>query len=154
MHTSAPLWEKLALVTILAMATLLDFYRIDQNGFGNTYYATTVYSMSHSWRNWFFASFDPGGFVAVDKPPLGFWVQVVSVRLFGFHGVALILPQAIAGVLSVWVLYHIMRSVFGGPAALISASMLALSPINVVSNRDNTLDSRTVQQARLACSVS
>ena len=101
-------------VSILALAAVLDFYGIDQNGFGSTYYATTVRSMStRTWHNWFFASFDPGGLVTVDKPPLGFWIQAISVRLFGFHGVSLILPQAIAGVLSVGVLYCIVRQAFG-----------------------------------------
>ena len=101
---SIPRWEWLALASILALATVLDFYRIDQNGFGDTYYAATVQSMSLSWHNWFFAAFDPGGFVSVDKPPLGFWIQVASVKLFGFHGTSFILPQALAGVLSVGVL--------------------------------------------------
>lgn len=139
-----PRREQLALAAILALAAVLDFYRIDQNGFGNTYYATTVRSMSLSWHNWFFAAFDPGGFVTVDKPPLGFWIQVASVKLFGFHGTALIFPQALAGVLSVGVLYLIVRHSFSERTALISACMLAVSPINVVSNRDNTLESLVV----------
>jgi 4-amino-4-deoxy-L-arabinose transferase-like glycosyltransferase len=106
--------------------------------------------MSLTWHNWFFASFDPGGFVSVDKPPLGFWIQLVSVWLFGFHGSAVILPQALAGVLSVGVLYLIVRSFFGGSAALIGALALALSPINVVANRDNTLESLLVLAILLA----
>jgi 4-amino-4-deoxy-L-arabinose transferase-like glycosyltransferase len=149
-RASKPLWEWLALVTILALAFLLDFYRIDQNGLGNTYYAATVRSMSLTGHNWFFASFDPDGFVTVDKPPLGFWIQVVSVWLFGFHGTSLILLKAIAGVFSVGFLYLIVRPVFGGRAALISALVLTLSPINVVSNRDNTLESLVVLVVLLA----
>jgi 4-amino-4-deoxy-L-arabinose transferase-like glycosyltransferase len=143
-RVSSPLWEWAALGVILLLSAFLNVYRIDQNGFSNTYYAATVRSMSLSWHNWFFASFDPGGFVTVDKPPLGFWIQVASVWLFGFHGIALILPQAIAGILSVWVLYLIIKPVFGGQAALIGALILALAPINVVSNRANTLESQVV----------
>jgi 4-amino-4-deoxy-L-arabinose transferase-like glycosyltransferase len=139
-----PLWEWAALVVILLLSAFFNFYRIDQNGFSNTYYAATVRSMSLSWHNWFFASFDPGGFVTVDKPPLGFWIQVASVWIFGFHGIALILPQAIAGVLSVWVLYLVIEPVFGGSAALLGALALALAPMNVVSNRANTLESQVV----------
>ena len=149
-HVRVPLGEWLACASILALAAVLDFYGIDQNGFGNTYYATTVRSMTLTWHNWFFASFDPGGLVTVDKPPLGFWIQAISVRLFGFHGVSLILPQAIAGVLSVGVLYCIVRQAFGARASLFSALALALSPINVVSNRDNTLESLLVLAVLLA----
>lgn len=144
LYARLPLWEWLALAAMLALAALLDFSGIDHNGFGNTYYATAVRSMSLTWHNWFFASFDPGGFVSVDKPPLGFWVQVASVKVFGFHGPALILPQAIAGVISVGVLYCILRQAFGGRAALLGALALAISPINVVSNRDNTFESLVV----------
>jgi 4-amino-4-deoxy-L-arabinose transferase-like glycosyltransferase len=61
--------------------------------------------MLTSWSNFFFVSFD-AGFVSLDKPPLGLWVQAASAWLFGFNGLALLLPQAIAGVLSVAVLYH------------------------------------------------
>ncbi len=140
----SPRGEWLALAAILALAAVLNFYRLDQNGFGNTYYATTVRSMTLSWHNWFFAAFDPGGFVTVDKPPLGFWIQTASVWVFGFHGVALFLPQASAGILSAWLLYLVVRHDFSGPAALTSAFLLAVSPINVVSNRDNTLESLVV----------
>jgi 4-amino-4-deoxy-L-arabinose transferase-like glycosyltransferase len=149
-RASSPRWEWFTLATILALAAVLNFYRLDQNGFGNTYYATTVWSMSRSWHNWFFASFDPGGFVTVDKPPLGFWLQVASVWMFGFHGAALLLPQAIAGTVSVWLLYRVVRQHFSGPAALGSALVLAVSPINVVSNRDNTLESLLVLVLLLA----
>jgi 4-amino-4-deoxy-L-arabinose transferase-like glycosyltransferase len=43
-----------------------------------------------------FASFDPAGFVSVDKPPLGLWLQAASAALFGFSGPALILPSAVS----------------------------------------------------------
>jgi 4-amino-4-deoxy-L-arabinose transferase-like glycosyltransferase len=142
--THIPLWEKILLLGILLLTAGLDFYHIDHNGLGNTYYAVTVRSMSLNWHNWFFASFDPAGFVSVDKTPLGFWIQTLSVKVFGFNGPALILPQALAGILSVWLLYAIVRRVFDGLSALIGALALALSPINVVSNRDNILESLLV----------
>jgi 4-amino-4-deoxy-L-arabinose transferase-like glycosyltransferase len=47
--------------------------------------------------------FDAAGYVTVDKPPLGFWIQATSARLFdllglGFSGLAVLLPEALAGV--------------------------------------------------------
>src|SRR5262249_9068729 len=78
------------------------------------YYAATVLSMLQSWHTFFFASFDPGGFVTVDKPPLGFWVQAASARLLGFSGLSLLLPEALAGVAAVAVLYALVRRA-GGP---------------------------------------
>ncbi len=126
------------------MSAFLNLVAIDRNGLGNTYYAVTVQSMLRNWHNWFFVSFDPGGFVSVDKPPLGFWIQSISVRLFGFNGIALVLPQAIAGVLSIWLLYRIIRLHFDAAAALCGAFIFAISPISVVTNRSNILESLLV----------
>ena len=83
---------------------------------GNLYYAAAVRSMLTNWHAFFFAAFDPGGFVTVDKPPLGFWLQAASARLLGFSGGSLLLPQALAGVLSVAVLFALLRRAFGTPA--------------------------------------
>src|SRR4051794_27665154 len=73
--------ERVALGGVLLLAAALHLYRLDQNGYGNEYYAATVRSMLVSWHNFFFVSFDPGGFVSVDKPPLAFWIQAASARL-------------------------------------------------------------------------
>src|SRR5437763_6293798 len=91
-----------------------------------------------------FISFDLGGFVTIYKPPIGFWLQVVSVKLFGFNGLALMLPQAIAGVLSVALLYYLVRRIFGGAAGLLAALALAITPISVVADRNNIIDGTLV----------
>ncbi|HEY7848907.1 MAG TPA: glycosyltransferase family 39 protein, partial [Ktedonobacterales bacterium] len=110
----------------------------------NSYYAATVKSMLQNWSNFFFVSFDPGGFVSVDKPPLGFWIQALSAKLFGFSGFSILLPEALAGVLSVGLLYVIVRRFFGPLAGLLAALALAITPISVVTNRNNTIDSLLV----------
>jgi 4-amino-4-deoxy-L-arabinose transferase-like glycosyltransferase len=101
-------------------------------------------TMQDSWHNFFFNAFDPAGFVTVDKPPLGLWVQTISAAIFEFNGISLLLPQALAGVLSVLVLYHLVRRTFGPPAGLIAALVLAVTPIFVAANRNNTQDSLLV----------
>ena len=69
---------------ILALAACLDFWSLSQNGYANTYYSGAVRSMLQSWHNFFFVSFDPGGLVSVDKPPLALWLQAASAKAFGF----------------------------------------------------------------------
>ncbi|MEK7278602.1 MAG: glycosyltransferase family 39 protein, partial [Chloroflexota bacterium] len=123
------LLHALALIGILLVAVFLHFYRLDQEGYANLYYAAAVKSMLTSWHNFFYVSFDSNGFVAVDKPPLGLWFQAASALLFGFSGWSLLFPQALAGVLSVALLYHLVRRVFGPRAALVAALVLALTPI-------------------------
>src|SRR5579875_3522509 len=134
-------WHWLALAGIMLISLFMNFYQLGQNSFGNLYYAAGVRSMLDNLHNFFFVSYDPGGFVTIDKPPLGFWLQVLSAKIFGFTPFSVFLPQALAGVLSVALLYHLVRRHFGVVAGLLAALALALSPISVVTNRNNTIDS-------------
>src|SRR5215467_4029202 len=72
------LWKRLALGGVMLISLLMNFYQLGQNGFGNLYYAAAIRSMLDNLYNFFFISYDPGGFVTLDKPPLGFWLQVAS----------------------------------------------------------------------------
>ena len=134
-------WGRLALGVILLVAAFLNFYQISCEGYANSYYAAAVKSMSLNWHNFFFAAFDPSGFVTIDKPPLGFWFQVASVKLFGFSGVSLMLPEGLAGILSVALLYHLVKRVYGTAAGLLAALLMAITPVAVADNRNNTIDS-------------
>ncbi|HYA99555.1 MAG TPA: glycosyltransferase family 39 protein [Ktedonobacteraceae bacterium] len=136
----SPMWHRLALLGIVLVSVFMDFYRLGQNGFG-TYYPAAVRSMMDNWHNFFFASYDPGGFVTIDKPPVGFWFEVASAKIFGFNSVSILLPQALAGVLSVLLLYYLVRRHFGVVAGLLAALALAVTPISVVTNRNTTIDS-------------
>ncbi len=75
----------LGLAVVLLVAAALRLWRLEQNGFDNEYYAAVVLSMTQSWHNFFYNAFDPAGFVSVDKPPVALWIQVASVKLFGFN---------------------------------------------------------------------
>ena len=135
------LWQKFALIIIMLLAIFVHFYRLGQNGFGNLFYAAGVRSMADNLHNFFFVSYDPGGFVSVDKPPLGFWLQALSVKVFGFTPFSIFLPQALAGVLSVLLLFYLVRRHFGVTAGLLAGLALALSPLSVATDRNNTIDS-------------
>jgi len=130
----------LGLGLIVLLGTFLRFYELGAYSIGNTYYAATVQSMLTSWHNFFFASFEPGGSVTVDKPPLGFWIQAVSAYFLGVNGFALALPQALAGVLSIPLLYSMVKRQFGAWAGLIAALVLAITPVAVSTERNNTID--------------
>lgn len=133
-------WPRVGLVVILALSSALNIIGLGGEGYANTYYAAAVKSMLTGWHNFFFASFDAGGFVTVDKPPLGLWIQTISARLFGFSNWSILLPQALAGVASVGLLYWLVRRVWGPVAGLVAALALAVTPISVVTSRNNTSD--------------
>src|ERR1700730_6835288 len=113
-------WHRLALAGVLLIAVSMNFYHLGQNGF-DSYYPPAVRSMMDNWHNFLFAAYDPGGFTALDKPPVGFWFQVVSAKLFGFTPFSVLLPQAISGVLAVLLLYSLVRRHFGETAGLLAA---------------------------------
>jgi len=132
-------WYRLTLAVVLLLSAFLNLFRLTDEGYGNAYYAAAVKDMLTSWHNFFFVSFD-AGFVSVDKPPLGLWIQAASAYLFGFHGWALLLPQALAGILSVALLYHLISRAFGSVAGLIAALVLAVTPVAVGVERTNNSD--------------
>lgn len=133
-------WQRPLLIAILALSSALNMVGLTGEGYANTYYAAAVKSMLTSWHNFFFVAFDAGGFVSVDKPPLGLWLQTISAKIFGFSGLSLLLPQALAGVASVALLYWLVRRVWGPAAGLAAALALAVTPISVVASRNNTSD--------------
>lgn len=143
-------WRLLGYMAVLALSAFLNLFRVQQNGYGNLYYAAAVKSMLMNWHAFFFVSFDPAGFLAVDKPPGDLWLQTLSAKLFGFSGFSLILPQALAGVLAVAILFHLVSRTSGYLPALLAALCLAITPMGVAISRDNNLDMMLVLAVLLA----
>ncbi|MDO9326837.1 MAG: glycosyltransferase family 39 protein, partial [Methanoregula sp.] len=131
---------EILLCAILLLSGFLNFWNLWNTGFSNTYYAAAVRSMLENPGVAFFNSFDAAGFVTIDKPPVGLWVQCLSAALLGYSGWALELPQALAGVGSVALVYAIVSRPFGKPAGLVSAFALAVTPIFVAVSRNGTMD--------------
>src|SRR5215218_6304939 len=146
---AAVFWQRLALTAIVGLSAFLNLFQLTREEYGNTYYAATVKNMLTSWRNFFFVSSD-AGFVTVDKPPVGLWIQAASAKVIGFQGWSILLPQALAGVLSVGLVYHLVRRAMGPTAGLIAALTLALTPISVAISRHNNLEGLLVLVILLA----
>lgn len=142
--------DPVALLAILALTLALRLWGLEQNGWGAEYYTAAVRSMAISWHNFLYCTFDPAGFISVDKPPIALWLQVASVKLFGFHPLSLLVPQALEGVASVWLLFHLVRRRFGASAALPAALFFAITPVFVAVNRTNNTDSCLVLGLLLA----
>ncbi|MVX66043.1 dolichyl-phosphate-mannose--protein mannosyltransferase [Clostridium chromiireducens] len=143
--------EYLGISLILILSGILNFANIGIEGNGNGYYAAGVKSMTLNIKNFFFVSFDPGSFVTIDKPPLGFWIQAIFAKIFGFSGWSILLPQALAGVISVYLIYYLVKRAYGMAAGLISAVCLAITPVFVAASRNNTIDNLLVVTLLFAC---
>lgn len=124
----------------VALSTILSSWALGTVGWGNNYYAAAVRSMSRSWRAFFYGSLDRASFVTVDKPPLSMWVQALVVRVFGFHSMSLLVPQVLAGVGAVVLVYATVAPRWGRAAATAGALALAVTPISVMVNHSNNTD--------------
>ncbi|MBC1483010.1 glycosyltransferase family 39 protein [Listeria sp. FSL L7-1509] len=127
-------------VGIIIIAIFFNFYGIWNDDTVNPYYTAAVTSMVQNFHNFFYGAFDPAGFITVDKPPVALWLQAISALIFGVHGWSVILPQALAGVGSVILLYILVKPKFGEWAARITALIMALTPIAVAVTRTNNMD--------------
>jgi len=131
---------EIILAGILFVSAFLDIWNLWNQGFSNTYYAAAVRSMLANPAAAFFSSFDAAGFITVDKPPVGLWVQAAFAAILGYSGWVLDLPQVLAGVASAALMYCIVARPFGKPAGLVAAFALSITPIFVATARNQTMD--------------
>ena len=136
----ALLRQRPELLGLLGVAAALNLWGLSINGWANTYYSAAVRSMSTSWHDFLFASLDKSGLMTVDKPPLALWVQALSARIFGFHPLSILVPQALMGVVAVGLLYDLTRRRFGRPAGFVAGLALATTPVIVAVSRHNNPD--------------
>lgn len=130
-------WAVVAAITVgAAVLRLLHLGQVPPDPF----YDAAVRSMAMSWHNFFFGAFEPGGSVSIDKPPIDLWLQVISVKLFGFSSTTLKLPEAFAGIVSVPLLYATVRRIWSAPAGIAAAAAMAVLPIEVITARSDTMD--------------
>jgi 4-amino-4-deoxy-L-arabinose transferase-like glycosyltransferase len=133
-------WIRPTLLVVAGLAALSYGWGAD-HGAVETLYGAAARSMSQSWRNFFFGALDPAGTVTVDKLPGSMWIDSISLRLFGFHVWALILPHVVEGVLTVLVLFRAVRRLAGPNAGVLAALALAASPVTIALSRGNVPDS-------------
>jgi 4-amino-4-deoxy-L-arabinose transferase-like glycosyltransferase len=146
---------RLQLAVLLSVTGGLNLWALSRNGWANAYYSAAVRSMSSSWHDFLFASMDRAGVMTVDKPPLALWVQALSVRVFGYHPLSLLVPQALMGMASVALVYDLVRRRFGRLGGFLAGLTLALTPITVGISRHNNPDALLVlcSVAALWCTV-
>jgi 4-amino-4-deoxy-L-arabinose transferase-like glycosyltransferase len=143
------------LLGLIALAGTLNLWALSRNGWANDYYSAAVRSMSSSWHNFLFGSLDASGVMTVDKPPLALWIQSLSVRVFGYHSLSILVPQALIGVATVALSYDLVRRRFGRLGGFVAGLTLALTPIAVAISRHNNPDALLVLccVAALWCTV-
>ncbi|MGW2931030.1 glycosyltransferase family 39 protein [Streptomyces sp. NPDC001156] len=135
-----PRWVRPAFLGLLLATALLYLYDLSASGYANSFYSAAVQAGSTSWKAFFFGSLDAGNAITVDKPPAALWPMALSVRIFGLNSWAILVPEAVMGVLTVAVVYAAVRRRFSPAAGLIAGAVLALTPVAALMFRFNNPD--------------
>ena len=131
---------RLAPLGLLLIAAVAYLWNLSVSGYANTYYSAAAQAASQSWSAMFFGAIDAAGFITVDKPPVSLWAMGVSVRVLGLSPFAILLPQALAGIGAVLLLWDVVRRQLGREAALLAGIGFALTPVAVLMFRYNNPD--------------
>jgi 4-amino-4-deoxy-L-arabinose transferase-like glycosyltransferase len=142
----SPRWRSVdparaALVALLLGTGVLYLWGLGESGWANSFYSAAAQAGSESWKAFFFGSSDAANSITVDKTPLSLWPMALSVKLFGLSSWSLLVPQALMGVGSVWLLTATVRRTTGSAGAgLLAGLTLALTPVAVLMFRFNNPD--------------
>jgi 4-amino-4-deoxy-L-arabinose transferase-like glycosyltransferase len=117
-----------ALVGVAAAAAVVYAWGITRSSL-HEYYSPAVKSMSENWKAFFYGAYDPAASITLDKLPGAFQVQALSARLFGFHAWSVLAPQVVEAVITVVVLFVVVRRWRGPTAGLLAATFYAVTPI-------------------------
>ena len=132
--------KKIAIGVLLILTAITYLFGALQNGMANSYYAAAVQAASSNFTAWLFGSLDAANFVSVDKPPLSTMIMGLSARIFGFSSFSMLLPNVLAGVITVYLVYRITRYYFGFKSGIIAGGILAVTPVVTLMSGFNNPD--------------
>ncbi|QCB95576.1 glycosyltransferase family 39 protein [Arthrobacter sp. PAMC25564] len=148
-----PLRPRLELAVLLLATGALYLWNLGASGWANAFYSAAAQAGSQDWTAWFFGSSDAANSITVDKPPAALWVMGLSVRLFGLSSWSILVPQALMGVATVWLVYLSVRRAaapatadagLAHRAGLLAGAVMALTPVAVLMFRFNNPDALLV----------
>ena len=132
--------QKIAIGILLILTAITYLFGALQNGMANSYYAAAVQAASSNFTAWLFGSLDAANFVSVDKPPLSTMIMGLSARIFGFSSFSMLLPNVLAGVITIYLVYRITRYYFGFKSGIIAGGILAVTPVVALMSGFNNPD--------------
>jgi 4-amino-4-deoxy-L-arabinose transferase-like glycosyltransferase len=138
------------LIGILLIALVLYGYGTWKTGSANDFYTSAITSMTQSFKNFWYASFDPAGYITVDKPPVALWFMAISAKMLGVSNFSVVLPSVLFGVGSVYLMYRLVKPTFGVHAGRIAALVMTITPIVVADSRTNNMDATLIYFLLLA----
>ncbi|GAB2721597.1 ArnT family glycosyltransferase [Arthrobacter bambusae] len=145
--------DRVELGIVLLATAVLYLWNLGASGWANAFYSAAAQAGSQSWTAWFFGSSDAANSITVDKPPASLWIMDLSVRIFGLNSWSILVPEALMGVATAWLLYLAVRRAAvpasGDPrlahrAGLLAAVVMAITPVATLIFRFNNPDALLV----------
>jgi hypothetical protein len=152
-RNQVPLPARLELAALLLGTAVLYLWNLGASGWANAFYSAAAQAGSQDWTAWFFGSSDAANAITVDKPPAALWITGLSVRLFGLNSWSILVPQALMGVATVWLVYLAVRRAAASATGdqrlahrggLLAGAVMALTPVAVLMFRFNNPDALLV----------
>ncbi|MEF2976289.1 ArnT family glycosyltransferase [Subtercola sp. YIM 133946] len=137
-------WERPAFVGLMIVSAFVYLWNLSVSGYANEFYSAAVQAGSQNWEAFLYGSSDAGNSITVDKPPASLWLMELSVRAFGLSSWSILLPEALMGILTVALVYLIVRRHFSAGAALLAGGVLASTPVAALMFRFNNPDALLV----------
>jgi 4-amino-4-deoxy-L-arabinose transferase-like glycosyltransferase len=139
-RSGTAVWERPALLGLLAATAVLYLWDLSVSGWANSFYSAAAQAGSVNWEAFLYGSSDSANAITVDKPPASLWFMALSVRIFGLSSFSILLPEALMGVATVAVLYAMVCRYFTPRTALLAGAVLALTPVAALMFRFNNPD--------------
>lgn len=145
--------HRVELAIVLLATAVLYLWNLGASGWANPFYSAAAQAGSQDWAAWFFGSSDAANSITVDKPPASLWIMGLSVRIFGLSSWSILVPEALMGVATAWLLYLAVRRATapatGDPrlahrAGLLAAVVMAITPVATLMFRFNNPDALLV----------
>ncbi|WP_284763449.1 glycosyltransferase family 39 protein [Arthrobacter sp. efr-133-R2A-63] len=145
--------HRVELGIVLLATAVLYLWNLGASGWANPFYSAAAQAGSQNWTAWFFGSSDAANSITVDKPPASLWIMDLSVRIFGLSSWSILVPEALMGVATAWLLYLAVRRAAapatGDPriahrAGLLAAVVMAITPVATLMFRFNNPDALLV----------
>ncbi|MHC6219295.1 ArnT family glycosyltransferase [Arthrobacter sp. MMS24-S77] len=145
--------HRVELAIVLVATAVLYLWGLGASGWANPFYSAAAQAGSQDWAAWFFGSSDAANSITVDKPPASLWIMGLSVRIFGLNSWSILVPEALMGVATAWLLYLAVRRTAvpatGDPrlahrAGLLAAVVMAITPVATLMFRFNNPDALLV----------
>lgn len=126
------------------------FWNLSSSGYANEFYSAAAQAASQSWKAFLWGSLDASNAITVDKPPASIWLMALSVRALGLSSFAILLPQALMGVFTTYVLYGVVRRYWGNAAGILAGALFVTTPVTALMFRFNNPDALLVMLMVLA----